>query len=63
LLAAVMTDPRAVLGQAACWPLGDIIIALQVPSGVALWTLDPDFEPLAAALGSSLYSPTPVTSP
>jgi len=33
LLTTVIDNPQAVLGQASCWPLGDIIIALQVPSG------------------------------
>ena len=54
LLAAALDDPRAALGQAACWLLGDVIIALQVPTDAALRTLDPDFEPLAAALGLQL---------
>ncbi|MFN8487214.1 MAG: hypothetical protein U0350_06450 [Caldilineaceae bacterium] len=55
LLTEVLQDPRAVLGQSACWPLGDVIIALQVPSNTALWTRDPDFGPLTAALGIPLY--------
>lgn len=54
LLQAVL-DPRAALGQTACWPLGDIIIALQVPTNALLWTRDPDFTPLATALGITLY--------
>ncbi len=57
LLDAVRSDPRAALGQTACWPLGDLIIALQVPPDAALWTLDPDFKPLAAALGLQLHEP------
>jgi hypothetical protein len=57
LLAAVLADPRAALGQAACWPLGDVIIALQVPPGALLWTLDrQDFAVLAIPLGLELYS-------
>jgi len=56
LLANVIEDSRSALGQSTCWPLGDIIIALQVPSGAMLWTLDKDFEPLATALGIQLYS-------
>ena len=55
-LKKVMSEPREILGQATCWPLGDIIIALQVPSGTKLWTLDADFEPLAEVLGFELYS-------
>jgi hypothetical protein len=55
LLAAVLADPRAALGQAACWPLGDVIIAQQVSPDAALWTLDPDFEPLAETLQIRLY--------
>jgi hypothetical protein len=53
LLAAVIADPEAALGQAACWPLGDVIIALQVPPDAALWTLDPD---PSAALRAGLKS-------
>jgi hypothetical protein len=55
LLAEVLHDPRTALGQTACWPLGDVIIALQIPPGMALWTRDPDFKPLTAALGISPY--------
>jgi|GEM_PF-4380847 len=54
-LAKVLDEPQAVLGQSACWPLGDIIIALQVPEDAMLWTLDADFEALADALGLRLY--------
>ena len=57
LLTEVLQDPRATLGQSACWPLGDVIIALQVPPNTALWTRDPDFGALAAALDISLYTP------
>jgi hypothetical protein len=57
LLAAIIREPRSALGQASCWPLGDVIIALQVPDGAALWTLDKDFVPLAQALNISLYQP------
>ena len=63
LLAAVVADPRAALGQAACWPLGDVIIALQVPPGALLWTLDRrDFAALSVPLGLELYEPA-VSSP
>ena len=55
LLPAVIENPQAVLGQNTCWPLGDIIIALQVPDGAQLWTLDADFGPFAQALGLTLY--------
>jgi hypothetical protein len=61
LLSAVLEKPRAALGQTSCWPLGDVIIALQVPAGAALWTLDADFIPLATALGIHLYQPEIVT--
>lgn len=61
LLAAVLEDPRTALGQTSCWPLGDVIILLQVPTGAALWTLDADFTPLAAALGIPLYQPETAT--
>ncbi|MEM7534253.1 MAG: hypothetical protein AAF639_18880 [Chloroflexota bacterium] len=58
VLSAVIENPRAALGQNACWPLGDIIIALQVPDEAFLWTLDSDFELLATVMGLTLYEPT-----
>jgi hypothetical protein len=57
LLAAILADPRAALGQAACWPLGDVIIALQVPPDALLWTLDrQDFAALSVPLGLELHT-------
>lgn len=56
-LAKVLADPQAVLGQSTCWPLGDIIIAIQVPDDAMVWTLDSDFAPLVSALGLQLYKP------
>lgn len=58
LLAAIIEDPQSALGQSACWPLGDVIIALQVPTNASLWTLDADFQPLIEALGLGLYTST-----
>jgi len=57
LLGVVPNNPKEALGQASCWPLGDVIIALQVPTDAAIWTLDRDFRALAAALGLRLYAP------
>ena len=59
LLTVVLNDPRAALGQSACWALGDIIIALQVPPDAAIWTLDADFKALATALERKLYTLSP----
>ena len=59
LLTGVLQDPRNALGQTTCWPLGDLIIALQIPMGAAVWTLDADFIPLVAALGLQRYQPSP----
>jgi len=55
LLTSVLDDPRAALGQNACWPLGDIIIAIQIPPDTAIWTTDPNFGPLTGALGLRLF--------
>jgi hypothetical protein len=55
LLATVIENPQQALGQNSCWPLGDIIIALQAPNDAAVWTLDGDFAPIVEALGLSLY--------
>ncbi|MFZ4656667.1 MAG: hypothetical protein ACOYNY_06630 [Caldilineaceae bacterium] len=57
LLTGVIGNPRSALGQASCWPLGDVIIALQVPTDAAIWTLDSDFRSLTAALGLRLHAP------
>ncbi|MFZ4659967.1 MAG: hypothetical protein ACOYNY_23360 [Caldilineaceae bacterium] len=38
--------------------LVDFIIARQLPADALLWTRDPDFSPLAAALGWRLYAPS-----
>jgi len=63
LLVTVLANPHAALGQSACWPLGDVILTLQAPPEAALWTLDPDFDPLAAALGRRLYHTLQITTP
>ncbi len=57
LVRTVIDDPRAALGQSSCWPLGDIIIALQALPDAQVWTIDADFQPIAQALGLSLYMP------
>lgn len=58
LVRTVIDDPRSALGQSSCWPLGDIIIALQALPDTQVWTIDADFQPIAQALGLSLYRPT-----
>ena len=58
LVRRVIDDSRAALGQSTCWPLGDVIIALQaIPVG-QIWSLDADFAPLAQTLGLTLHAPT-----
>ncbi|MCE7980694.1 MAG: hypothetical protein DYG89_05835 [Caldilinea sp. CFX5] len=57
LLRMIIDEPRAALGQASCWPLGDVIIALQALPHAQLWTIDADFQPFAQALGLALYTP------
>lgn len=57
LVRTVIDDPRTALGQSSCWPLGDIIIALQALPDAQIWTIDADFQALAQALGLSLYAP------
>lgn len=58
LVHMVIDNPRAALGQSACWPLGDLIIALQALPAASIWTIDADFSPIAQALGLALYTPT-----
>lgn len=58
LLQNVIADPHAALGQSACWPLGDIIIALQALPHASIWTSDSDFQPIAQAIGLPLYTLT-----
>lgn len=57
LIQAVIARPQAALGQSSCWPLGDIIITLQALPDTQIWTTDADFQPLAQALGLSIYTP------
>lgn len=57
LLKVVLKKPQEALGQSACWPLGDVIIALQIPAHVKLWTLDADLIALSRALNLALYQP------
>lgn len=57
LLQTVIDEPRAVLGQSACWPLGDVIITLQALPDAAIWSIDADFAHLTQALGLMLYQP------
>lgn len=62
LLQAIIADPRAVLGQMMCWPLGDLFIILQTPVEMPIWSLDADFEGLAKALNRTLYIPKNLSS-
>jgi len=57
LLQSIIENSQEALGQSACWPLGDLIIALQVPENAKLWTLDADMASLTQALGLALYEP------
>lgn len=50
ILTKIIASPKDALGQSTCWPLGDIIIALQIPMNASLWTIDKDFSALAKAL-------------
>jgi len=58
LLTKVIAEPKTALGQGSCWPLGDLIIALQIPKGCMIWTLDSDFKALCTALERQIYTPT-----
>lgn len=56
LLTTVLQDARSALGQSACWPLGDIVILLQVPADAMVWSLDADFRVLTNMLGLKQYT-------
>lgn len=56
LLSTIQRNPQSALGQASCWPLGDIIILLHVPSDCAVWSFDSDFAPICQALGLRIFS-------
>jgi hypothetical protein len=53
----VLQDPAAALGERTCWPLGDLIIALEAPRDTAIYTTDSHFEILCKALGKDLFFP------
>jgi hypothetical protein len=48
-------DFETAKGQRNCWPLGDTIIALEVPENVPVYTLDHHFDVICEALGKEQY--------
>jgi hypothetical protein len=59
----ILEDPRRALGERTCWPLGDIIIALEIPPQVALFTTDHHFDLLCRVLGKARFLPQTSTGP
>jgi hypothetical protein len=59
----VLEDPDLARGRNCTWYLGDLVIALELPTDVLLYTTNRrHFEPLCALLGKQLYEP-PVSFP
>ena len=48
-------DFEKVKGQHNCWRLGDIIVALEAPENVPIYTLDDHFDAICKALGKERY--------
>ncbi len=54
----VLDDPTLARGRNCTWYLADLIIALELPPGVPLYTTNRrHFEPILAILGKSLHNP------
>jgi hypothetical protein len=55
----VLDDPTLARGRNCTWYLADLIIALELPPGVPLYTTNRrHFEPILAILGKSLHNPS-----
>jgi len=58
----ITADPTAALGERTCWPLGDIIIALTMPSEAFLYTTGRHFEVICKA-GQAVVSSLGMSRP
>ena len=56
-LARVQPDLTLALGERTCWALGDVIIALSVPDGALVYTVDEHFRMLCVAIGKRIFEP------
>lgn len=58
LCAQILVDPDIARGRNCTWHLGDLVIALEMPTDAALYTTNlRHFAPLCALLGKELYQP------
>jgi len=56
--ARLLEDPDVARGRNCAWYLGDLVIALELPSDAALYTTNRrHFEPLCSLLGRQIYTP------
>jgi len=57
-LARILEDPHVARGRNCTWYLGDLVIALELPSDAALYTTNRrHFEPLCTLLGKQIFEP------
>lgn len=58
-LSRIVDDVTLAKGERTCWPLGDLILVLECPPDVLLWTTNMrHFEPLCRVFGRELYDST-----
>jgi hypothetical protein len=55
-----VTDTRRALGQQRCWPIGDVIIALECPTDATLLSYDKHYEHICDVLGKSWHRLVPI---
>jgi hypothetical protein len=60
LAGRILDDPTVALGRNCTWYLSDLVIALELPAGMPLYTTNRrHFAPILSILGKSLYTPQP----
>ena len=58
LCSQILVDPDIARGRNCTWYLGDLVIALEMPTDAAIYTTNQrHFAPLCALLGKELYHP------
>jgi len=56
-LSRILNDWRVAKGQKNCWPIGDCILTLEVPTGYQIFTTNlKHFQLLCAAVGKEVTS-------
>jgi len=57
-LQRINTDVSLALGERTCWAIGDVVIALEAPADALIFSDDPHFEAICAALKKQRFTPS-----